>query len=178
MGSLSRTKGASGEREFAGHLEKLLSLPHGTLRRRLSQYQSGGYDLETVSISGNEQVTRMIEDLDRFALEIKRPARAKPGDIAQWWRQACQQGLDSARIPILAWRADRENWQCLVPVSKILPMDDVRSCLRMDIVLFAEFLKQNPDDNRWITHPIPEHGHTDDDDRAAHSAVSGVQHSG
>ncbi|MGI9277838.1 MAG: putative PDDEXK endonuclease [Endozoicomonas sp.] len=142
MGKPSRDKGAKGEREFIHALEILTHLPTGSLRRRLAQYQSGGCDIEVVKHQCPENA-RLLQQLENFALEIKRHASASPGDIRQWWLQACQQAQQCGRHPVLAFRADRGNWQCLIPVSRKLPVEDVRGCLRMDLVLFAEFLKDD-----------------------------------
>ncbi len=144
MGSLSRRKGANGEREFAHTLEELLNLPDGSFRRRLAQYQAGGHDLETCAredLDPDSQV--LMEQIGQFAIEIKRHAQASPGDISEWWKQTCSQARECARTPLLAFRADRETWQCLLPLSEEMADSNVKGALRMDICLFAEFMRRH-----------------------------------
>ncbi len=92
MSAKSRNKGATAEREVAALLGERLGL---TLSRRLSQYQSGGHDLD-----GWEGV----------CIEVKRHKSASQGSIAAWWQQTLEQ-CTSGEAPLLAYRADLQQWR-------------------------------------------------------------------
>jgi Holliday junction resolvase len=89
---MSRNKGAAAERELAKLLGERLGL---SLSRRLSQYQSGGHDLD---------------GWDGVHIECKRYKRASQGDIAGWWQQALSQ-CSGGETPLLAYRADMQQWR-------------------------------------------------------------------
>lgn len=92
MSAKSRNKGAVAERQVAALLRERLGVD---LSRRLSQYQSGGHDLE-----GWEGV----------AIEVKRHKAASQGDIARWWGQTLEQ-CAKGEAPLLAYRADLQAWR-------------------------------------------------------------------
>ena len=94
MGKTSRTKGAAAEREAAALLNDRLGL---ALTRRLTQYQSGGHDLD---------------GWPGVCIEVKRHRRATQGDIAQWWQQTLEQA--QGEIPLLAYRADQQQWRFVI----------------------------------------------------------------
>lgn len=145
MSAKSRNKGAGGEREFAKTLGELVGQP-GLLVRNLEQNRNGGDDLQIDTNSKTERFgcQEIINRLDEFSIEIKRHATAKPAAIANWWKQSVAQSQDysPAKQPMLAYRRDREQWQCIVHISNELPLDDLRGCLMMDINLFSEFLRK------------------------------------
>ncbi|NGZ29556.1 MAG: hypothetical protein G8345_22035 [Magnetococcales bacterium] len=95
---MQRTKGATGERELAGLLRDRLGLD---IRRNLEQARSGGADL--LGLPG-------------LSLECKRAAVPKLGP---WWEQTIQQAGE--RVPVLAFRVDRQPWRFLIPLGAILP---------------------------------------------------------
>ncbi|MGQ0622511.1 MAG: putative PDDEXK endonuclease [Panacagrimonas sp.] len=104
-GAHSRRKGADGEREVARLVLELLGV---SMRRRLTQYQAGGFDLEPAD--GDPL-------LSRLAIEVKRAHRATQATVARWWRQTCEQAGD--REPVLWFRGDGEDWRvvCRLDVS-------------------------------------------------------------
>lgn len=134
MSNKSLNKGKAGEREFCMTLSSLTGLQ---LERNLEQTRSGGHDISLASGNSHNEVTRQI---NKFAIEVKRYARAQPGDISRWWKQAVQQADRVNRLPMLAYRLDRERWQCMVHIGRCRT-EDMTGCIRMDISLFAELLK-------------------------------------
>lgn len=106
----SRAKGASAEREFARRVFDLTGIQ---LVRNLEQARGGGYDLAAV---GDDPATL---SLARFAVEVKRYADITPGLLAQFWRQAERQAQAADKIPVLAYRADRQEWRVVVPLSAV-----------------------------------------------------------
>lgn len=100
MGKMQRTKGKAGENE----LLKLLNEHLGTnLSRNLQQTQSGGED---------------CTQLPYVAVEIKR--HAKPA-INAWWKQTVDQANASGKVPVLAYRLDRQQWVFVVPLYVLSP---------------------------------------------------------
>lgn len=98
MGSASRRKGASGEREVAALIQTLLGV---TMRRRLCQYQTTGQcDLEPADGSGL---------LAEHAIEVKRHRRITQGLASRWWKEAIEQAKDCE--PVLWMRGDGEEWR-------------------------------------------------------------------
>ncbi len=142
MGATSRRKGASGEREFARVLGQLIGEPD-CLQRNLEQPRSGGDDLK-IRANAQPDKNAVLARLDRFSLEVKRYANAKPSSIVHWWQQAVVQSRDynPVRLPLLAYRLDRGSWQCSVHLSSEIPLESFCGCLTMDIKLFAEFLRK------------------------------------
>ncbi len=135
MSGKSINKGKCGEREFCIQLGCLTGL---ALVRNLDQTREGGHD---VKLAGDQDEQKdILEQLDQFAIEVKRYAIAKPNDINRWWQQAVQQSDRVAKQPMLAYRLDRERWQCMVHIGQC-KTEDITGCIRMDIALFAELLK-------------------------------------
>ena len=100
MGKMQRNKGASGERECLSLLQERLGID---LSRNLQQTRNGGADC--MGISG-------------IALEIK---RAKKPELKGWWEQAVKQAFDSKKVPVLAYRIDRQQWVFVTPLELISP---------------------------------------------------------
>lgn len=101
-GAHSRRKGADGEREIARLILELLGVP---MRRRLSQYQCGGFDLEPADDSAL---------LTRRAIEVKRARRATLATVLRWWREPCAQAGE--KNPVLRFRSDGEDWRVVCRV--------------------------------------------------------------
>lgn len=97
MGKLSRTKGASGEREFINLLKDYLG--DIDIKRNLNQYQQS-----------NESD---IKGFDDFAIEVK---RCKSASLNSWWSQAERQAQAVNKVPVLAYRLDRQQWRVRVPM--------------------------------------------------------------
>ena len=106
----SRAKGAAAEREFAALLLDLLGVK---LARNLEQSRSGGHDLEAV---GDDPAALALR---RFAIECKRYAAIPPAMLAKFWEQAESQARRASRVPALAFRADRQEWRVVVPLSAL-----------------------------------------------------------
>ena len=131
----SRRKGKTGELELANLINKKLG--HPCLTRNLTQTRNGGHDLIVDNLDTME-ATR----LDQMAIEVKRHKQTKPGDIKQWWQQAHKQAEQLNKIPVLFYRADRESWTAMLPLSKSLPWDNHQHCISMGLPLFLEILKE------------------------------------
>ncbi len=106
----SRVKGAGGEREFAKVIQERLGVE---LRRNLEQSRNGGHDLIA---QGNDPVSRA---LDTYAIEVKRYREITPAMLAGFWIQAEAQAARASKTPVLAIRADREEWRVLMPLSAL-----------------------------------------------------------
>ncbi len=137
MGAKSRRKGATAEREFAKVLGDLVGEPE-LLCRNLEQCRTGGDDLRIKQERLNN--TDLVSRLDGFSIEVKRYATAQPSAVRGWWQQSVRQARDRLKLPLLAYRCDRQPWCCVVHLSTEFPLDDLRGCLTMPIELFAEFL--------------------------------------
>ena len=108
----SRAKGASSEREFC----KLIYEWSGVrLIRNLEQSRSGGFDL----IVHDDEVGQVADSFKTLAIECKRYSRVTPGLIKTWWTQARRQAEPNGLTPVLAYRADRQNWQVITPLHVI-----------------------------------------------------------
>jgi len=96
-GRSSRTKGASGEREFF----KLLNdhLGYEAFKRNLVQTREGGADSET--------------DLP-VSIEVKRQEKLS---LPAWLQQSREQAKRAGKVPVLAYRRSREPWTILVEMS-------------------------------------------------------------
>jgi hypothetical protein len=97
MGTMSRTKGQSGEREIAALIHALTGWD---VRRKVRQHE-GDSDLE--GIPG-------------WAVEVKRHASIQRGDIARWWMQGVSQAVKARRPPALFIRADCGQWRAVWPL--------------------------------------------------------------
>ena len=101
MGSMSRTKGAAGERE----LRRLLESELGTaIVRNLEQTRSGGHDLLGI---------------DGWAVEVKRYRRTTRGLLASWWGQAVEQAERVRLRPVLFTREDRGEWLAVLHMADL-----------------------------------------------------------
>ena len=114
MGSHSRNKGASAERELARLIYGELGVH---MQRRVAQCRDGGCDLEPHP----DEAGPIAEALRRLAIEVKRHSTASPHLIERWWQQAVEQAKATYRIPVLAYRADRLSWRFVVPLTEINP---------------------------------------------------------
>lgn len=101
MGSHSRTKGASYEREIAKELFDLTGI---TFARNLRQYQQ----------SGDEDLKADDPDWP-FAIECKRPAKAAKCDPA-WIEQAKVPAERLGLMPAVCWRGNKMKTRVTVPM--------------------------------------------------------------
>lgn len=93
----SRTKGASGEREFCNWLYENFDLPERPVRN-LEQVRSGGVDIICPP----------------FAFEVK---RCQTLDFIAWWhqvRQAVKHGPALGLEPVVAFRQNKQDWEFLI----------------------------------------------------------------
>lgn len=119
----SRNKGAGGEREFIGLVDRLTG-GAVKLQRNLTQCRDGGDDC-----IGH----------DKLSIEIKRRANAADSDVGNWWHQAVK-NCSADKLPVLAWRRDYQRWNVLVHAHHAFPLDDVRGCLTLSLELFCHCL--------------------------------------
>lgn len=111
VSAMQRTKGHSGEREAAALIRDLTGWD---VRRRCRQHNG---DSDLLGVPG-------------WAIEVKRQKAAPRGLIASWWRQTVEQarvvaGGEEGRpgtvlIPLLVYRADRDQWRAVWPISILL----------------------------------------------------------
>ena len=105
----SRNKGASAERELAGLIHDHLGV---RLVRKLDQCRCGGHDL----VVAEGQSGEVVDFLDRFAIEVKRHSAVTRAKIEGFWAQAVDQADKANKIPLLALRADRDQWRFMLPM--------------------------------------------------------------
>ena len=108
----SRNKGASAELEFSNIIYQWSGV---RLIRNLEQSRSGGHDL----IVHPDEAGACADSFRTLAIEVKRHAKATPGLIKTWWAQAQNQAESNGLTPILAYRADRQDWQIVAPLHII-----------------------------------------------------------
>lgn len=109
-----RAKGADGERELAGILERW-GAQAGVkleLKRNLEQVRGGGHDLVGLEPYG-------------LAVEVKRVEQLS---LNAWWQQACRQARSIQCLPVLAWRQNRKPWAFrtrawVYPCQQLLDVD-------------------------------------------------------
>ena len=119
----SRTKGASAEREFSNIIYGWTGVK---LIRNLEQSRSGGFDL----IVHPDESGQAADSFRTLAIECKRYCKATPGLIKTWWQQARIQAEPNNLHPVLAYRANRQDWQVIVPLHLINP--DLTERLELD----------------------------------------------
>lgn len=129
----SRSKGASGEREFCNWLERNLQIDFKP-ERNLEQVRSGGADILNCYPFLFE--IKRVENLDLMAawLQVK----------AAWLRFAKEDVGDSTiadanLIPVVAFRKNRQPWEFLIPAC-ILELD--YGYLRLTEVVFRDFAEK------------------------------------
>ncbi|RCX09800.1 putative PDDEXK endonuclease [Extensimonas vulgaris] len=124
MGSLSRTKGQSGERELAALLSELTGR---RIARRVRQH-AGDSDLV---------------GLPDWCIESKR-ARSAPLSLVarEWWPQAVTQANAQGTIPLLCFRADRQPWRAVWPVWPVWAiLPELRTpCTSFDDAVMGDLL--------------------------------------
>jgi hypothetical protein len=102
----SRTKGANSELELSSIIYQLSGV---RLIRNLEQSRSGGHDL----VVHSDEAGAVADSFRSLAIECKRYGKVKPALIKVWWPQAREQAEHNGLQPILAYRADRQDWQVL-----------------------------------------------------------------
>jgi hypothetical protein len=113
----SRTKGAGAELEFSNIVFQWVGV---RLIRNLEQSRSGGHDL----IVHADEVGPVADSFRSLAIEVKRHAKAPPAQVKVWWQQAREQAELNRLHPVLAYRANRADWQVVTPLYLINPALD------------------------------------------------------
>ena len=121
-------KGKRGELELANQIN-ILTDGKFCPRRRLNQSRDGGYDLDGC---GN------------YKIEVKRHKSYKYCDLKKWWRQIAT--TSDSRLPVVAFRGDREPWSIMFHDSRSYPETDFRGCVRIGLDLFCHYLL-HPEEN-------------------------------
>ena len=85
------------------------------LIRNLEQSRLGGFDL----IVPEDEEGQVADAYRGLAIECKRYGKVTPGLIKTWWTQAREQASPKQLIPILAYRAGRQDWQVIAPLYLI-----------------------------------------------------------
>ena len=125
MGSKSRTKGASGERELIREIEEWTGIK---LERNLAQAFGGGHDLL---------------GLDHWAIECKQYRDISDSDKKIFWHQAVFQARTVGKTPAVCFRADRQPWRVLVPFeTEIFLLDDYRCSAEIGLELFCGLIRE------------------------------------
>ena len=102
MAKKSLTKGRQGEYEAISLLEKYYP---EKLKRNLLQTRDAGSDIIIKSA--------------RLSVEVK---RYKKGNVyrSEWWSQAVKAVEGQELIPLLLYRFDRSDWNCVLPLDVFL----------------------------------------------------------
>jgi Holliday junction resolvase len=108
----SRTKGSATEREFSKRIEKNLGIK---LIRNLEQTRGGGHDL----IPEHSAVGPLADQFRKLAIECKRYAKVMRADLERFWVQTTEQAGKIEGVPVLAYRANFEDWKVVVPVGYV-----------------------------------------------------------
>tara|TARA_R100001463_G_scaffold645_1_gene2789 strand:+ start:2084 stop:2473 length:390 start_codon:yes stop_codon:yes gene_type:complete len=124
----ARNKGRRGEREVIDVIKEMTEVE---LQVNYSQTYGGGHDL-----LGGEP----------YAIEVKRRKSITQGDVRKWWVQTCEQAEKVNLIPCLWYRADRQQWQVVLPhTSKLFPDDDFNCTATINPELWAKIYKEHKD---------------------------------
>jgi len=102
MGSMQRTKGARAELQFANMLTEDLGV---IVKRTLGQARDGGADIL----------------LGPFAVQIKHAAKAT---IKSWWQQTVTDAHKAKKIPVLAYKINRQNWRIRMRMREVIGLND------------------------------------------------------
>jgi len=108
----SRSKGSGAELELSNIIYQWAGI---RLIRNLEQSRSGGHDL----IVHPDEAGACADSFRALAIECKRYGKVTPGLIKVWWQQFRNQAELNGLTPILAYRADRQDWQVIAPLHII-----------------------------------------------------------
>lgn len=126
MGSKSRNKGAAFERKIASEFNGWLGT---NCRRRISQYQAGGSDLEFIGDS------KADDFMLTFSIECKNYQRITDATRNQHWAQAVKQARDEGKAPLLIFKESRQGVQ--------VQMQSIYGCpVRMDFEGFVNWVRE------------------------------------
>jgi len=102
-----RTKGQSGEREFARWLKIKLKLEHEP-QRCLEQVRFGG--------TGRIQQGMDLVGCQPFCIEVKRQEKL---NLRAWWVQCVTATTEQYPHPVVAFRQNRGKWSILISARNI-----------------------------------------------------------
>ncbi len=136
----SRNKGAAGEREFAGLIADHLGV---RMVRNLVQAREGGCDL----VVHPDAIGPVADDLRAFAIEVKRCARATESTLRGFWQQATEQADSTGKLPLLAYREDRQGWRVVMPlgllVAELADWNDWRYTVALSVEGFSAVIRES-----------------------------------
>lgn len=96
--SAANRKGQSGEREIAALVHNLTGWQ---MRRRLRQ-QDGDSNFDGVP---------------GWLIGVRRATAAGRADVARWWLQTGALARQEVKLPVLFYRADRDEWRAVWPLA-------------------------------------------------------------
>lgn len=125
----SRQKGKSGELQLIKELKGWLG-DDLDIQRNLQQTRQGGYDITGVS---------------GWAIECKRPAKFKLGDLNGWWKQTVRQANDAELKPVLFVRANNQPWFAYIKLSSdgLFNDDDPRSMMQIHLEAWCAIVRES-----------------------------------
>ena len=118
VGAMSRTKGASGERELAALLTNITGME---VRRRVR------------NLKGEDD----LEGCAGWSIEVKRYTAITPALVATWWQQAQRQAAAIGCKPVLFHRGDRGQWRAVWPAHLLQRPDNTHHALPIDATIEA-----------------------------------------
>jgi len=101
-----RTKGQTGEREFAAWLKRNLKLEVEP-QRNLEQVRFGAH----IKSTGFDLV-----NCQPFCVEVKRVEKLS---LRSWWIQCVNATTPEYPVPVVAFRQNRKKWEFLISASHI-----------------------------------------------------------
>jgi len=109
----SRSKGAAGEREFAGLISDYLGIE---VKRKLGAARDGGDDIE----------------LGPYSIEVKRQERLS---VPAWWRQCTSNAGEQE--PLLAMRWSRGEWLVTMRAEHFFQIsrEEIVECLKTKVTV-------------------------------------------
>jgi len=124
----SRNKGAAFERKICSYLNGWLGC---NARRRISQYQAGGSDIEVIGETPADVFLR------RYSFECKNYQRITDGKIEQFWDQAQAQADQEGKCPILIYQESRQG------IKVRLHHYEIGYCITMDFQDWVNWTRES-----------------------------------
>ena len=98
MSVMQRNKGSRAELQFASMLSDSLGFE---IKRTLGQARDGGADIM----------------LGPYAVQVKHAAKAQ---VKSWWQQTCTDAAKCKRVPVLAYKINRQGWRIRVRMQDLM----------------------------------------------------------
>lgn len=102
MGTMQRNKGARAENQLASMLSDDLGME---IKRSLGQPRDGGADIL----------------IGPYAVQVKHAAKAQ---IKSWWQQTCADAAKCKRIPVLAYKINRQGWRIRMRMRELIGINE------------------------------------------------------